>query len=296
VPALWVAPLRKKLAEAMYSDEYSETLLQSDDSDVKQMCRRTVLAVFAALLPVLAGPAQARDLLVFAAASLKDAADDIGKAYQAAGGGKVTYSFATTSSLAKQIEGGAPAAVFISADSKWMDYLAERNLIVGDSRRDLLSNRLVLIAPSDSPLAIKLAAGAPLAQALGDGKLALADPDGVPAGRYGKAALESLKLWSSVEPSVVRAQDVRAALAFVERGEASAGIVYATDALISKRVRIVDEFPQSSHPKIVYPIALVAGQDDGAARAFYDFLAGPKARGIFLDYGFSVIGTSAATN
>jgi len=118
----------------------------------------------------------------------------------------------------------------------------------------------------------------------------------VPAGRYGKAALDSLKLWSSVEPSVVRAKDVRATLAFVERGEAAAGVVYATDAMISKKVRIVAEFPESSHPKIVYPIALIAGQDDAAAHAFYDYLSGPKARGVFLDYGFSIIGASAATN
>src|SRR5215470_5060752 len=261
-----------------------------------QLSRRIALALIAGLLLTAAVPAHAKDLLVFAAASLKNAAEDIGKAYEATGAGKVTYSFAASSDLAKQIENGAPAAIFISADTKWMDYLAERKLIVGDSRRDLLGNRLVLIAPSDSPLTIKLAEGAPLAKSLGDGKLAMADPDSVPAGRYGKASLEALKLWSSVEPSVVRAKDVRATLVFVERGEAAAGIVYATDAMISKKVRIVDEFPESSHPKIVYPIALIAGQDDAAARAFYDYLNGPKARGVFLDYGFSIIGASAATN
>ena len=261
-----------------------------------QTSRRVLLALLACLVLALAGPAQARDLLVFAAASLKNAAEDIGKAYEASGAGKVTYSFAASSDLAKQIENGAPAGIYISADTKWMDYLAERKLIVADSRRDLLGNRLVLIAPADSSLAIKLAAGAPLAQALGDGKLAMADPDSVPAGRYGKAALESLALWSSVEPAVVRAKDVRATLAFVERGEAAAGVVYATDAMISKKVRIVDEFPESSHPKIVYPVALIAGQDDAAAHAFYDYLVGPKARGVFLDYGFSIIGAGAATN
>jgi len=256
--------------------------------------RRVFLALLAGLL--LTGPAQARDLLVFAAASLKNAAEDIGNAYEASGTGKVTYSFAASSDLAKQIENGAPAAIYISADTKWMDYLAQRKLIVPDSRRDLLGNRLVLIAPADSTLVLKLAPAAPLAQSLGDGKLAMADPDSVPAGRYGKAALEALNLWSSVEPAVVRAKDVRAALAFVQRGEAAAGIVYATDAMVAKNVRIVDEFPASSHPKIVYPVALIAGQDDAAARAFYDFLVGPKARGVFLDYGFSIIGASAATN
>jgi len=261
-----------------------------------QTSRRGFLTVLAGLVLAMAGPAQAKDLLVFAAASLKNAAEDIGKAYEASGAGKVTYSFAASSDLAKQIENGAPAAIYISADTKWMDYLAERKLIVADSRRDLLGNRLVLIAPADSPLALKLAAGAPLAQSLGDGKLAMADPDSVPAGRYGKAALEALNLWSSIEPAVVRTKDVRAVLAFVQRGEAAAGIVYTTDAMVAKNVRIVDEFPASSHPKIVYPITLVAGQDDAAARTFYDFLVGPKARGVFLDYGFSIIGAGAATN
>src|SRR5215468_8831971 len=251
-----------------------------------RISRRVFLTLFFGLALATAGHAQAKDLLVFAAASLKNAAEDIGKAYEASGGGKVTYSFAASSDLAKQIENGAPAAIFISADTKWMDYLADKKLIVGDSRRNLLGNRLVLIAPSDS----KLAEGAPLAQSLGDGKLAMADPDSVPAGRYGKASLDKLNLWSSVESSVVRAKDVRATLAFVERGEAAAGIVYATDAMVSKKVRIVDEFPESSHPKIVYPIALIAGKDDAAARAFYDYLNGPKARGVFLDYGFSIIG------
>src|SRR5262249_18919734 len=145
-------------------------------------------------------------------------------------------------------------------------------------------------------VSVRVAEGAPLAGSLGAGKLPMADPDSVPAGRYGKAALEALKLWSSVEPAVVRAKDVRATLAFVERGEAAAGIVYATDAIVSKKVRIVDEFPASSHPKIVYPIALITGQDDATARAFYDYLVGPKARGVFQDYGFSIIGASAATN
>lgn len=261
-----------------------------------QFSRRIALILLTGLLLTATAPVQAKDLLVFAAASLKNAAEDIAKAYEASGGGNVTYSFAASSDLAKQIENGAPAVLFISADTKWMDYLAERKLIVGDSRRDLLGNRLVLIAPSDSALTIKLAEGAPLAQSLGDGKLAMADPDSVPAGRYGKASLEALKMWSSVEPSVVRAKDVRATLAFVERGEAAAGIVYATDAMVSKKVRIVDEFPEASHPKIVYPIALIAGQDDAAAHAFYDYLNGDKARGVFLDYGFSIIGASAATN
>ena len=261
-----------------------------------RLSRRLAIVALAGVLLAIAAPARADDLLVFAAASTKDALQDIAKDYEAAGNGKVTYSFASSSDLAKQIENGAPAALFISADTKWMDYVADKKLIVGASRRDLLGNKLVLIAPKDSTLKVDLAPNAPLAQALGDGKLAMGDPDAVPAGRYGKAALDKLGIWSSVEPAVVRAKDVRATLALVERGEAAAGIVYATDAMVSKKVRIVGEFPADSHPKIVYPVALIAGHDDAAAKAFYAYLTGPKARDVFLDYGFSVAGTSAATN
>ncbi|MGH6960428.1 MAG: molybdate ABC transporter substrate-binding protein, partial [Dongiaceae bacterium] len=193
-------------------------------------------------------------------------------------------------------ENGAPAAIFISADQKWMDYLAERNLILPESRQDLLGNKLVLIAPADSTLTLDLLAKAPLAEALGDGKLAMGEPESVPAGRYGRAALETLGIWSAVEPKLARTKDVRAALALVERGEAAAGIVYSTDAAVSKKVRVVSEFPAESHPKIVYPVALIAGKDDAAAKAFYDFLGDAKAKAVFLDYGFTVTGTSAATN
>jgi molybdate transport system substrate-binding protein len=248
------------------------------------------------LTALTASHARADDLMVFAAASTKNAVEDIAKLYAGGGTGNIIYSFAASSDLAKQIENGAPAAIFISADAKWMDYLAERKLIVADSRRDLLGNRLVLVAPSDSNLAVDLMANTPLADKLGDGKLAMGEPDSVPAGRYGKAALDALGVWAEVEPKVVRTKDVRAALALVERGEAAAGIVYATDAALSKKVKVVAEFPAESHPKIVYPIALVAGRSDAAARAFYDFLNGPQARTVFLEYGFTVNGTSAATN
>jgi molybdate transport system substrate-binding protein len=261
-----------------------------------RLSRRLALAALAGLVFIIATPVQAEDLLVFAAASTKNAAEDIAKLYAADGKGNVTFSFASSSDLAKQIENGAPATIFISADTKWMDYLAERNLIVADSRRDLLGNKLVLVAPNDSNLAVDLAANTPLADKLGDGKLAMGEPESVPAGRYGKAALEALGVWAQVEPKVARTKDVRAALALVERGEAAAGIVYATDAAISKKVKVVAEFPAETHPKIVYPTALVAGKDDEAARAFYDFLNGPQARTVFLEYGFTVTGTSAATN
>ena len=256
---------------------------------------KLLLAVVASIA-VASSRASADDLIVFAAASTKNAAEDVAKLYAAGGKGPVTYSFAASSDLAKQIENGAPAAIFISADTIWMDYLAERNLVVSDSRHDLLGNKLVLIAPSDSNLTVDMVANAPLADALGDGKLAMGEPEGVPAGRYGKAALEALGIWAQVEPKVARTKDVRAALALVERGEAAAGIVYSTDAAISKKVKVVAEFPPDTHPKIVYPVALIAGKDDAAARAFYVFLNSPQARTVFLEYGFTVAGTSAATN
>ncbi len=261
-----------------------------------QSTKRALHLLVAGLLLLIAGAARADDLLVFAAASTKNAAEDVAAIYATEGKGKVAYSFASSADLAKQIENGAPAAIFISADQKWMDYLAERNLIVADSRHDLLGNKLVLIAPADSQLTLQLAKDAPLADALGDGKLAMGEPESVPAGRYGKAALESLGIWPAVEPKVARTKDVRAALALVERGEAAAGIVYSTDAAISRKVKLIAEFPPESHPKIVYPAALIAGKDDAAAKAFYEFLGGPKAKAVFLDYGFTVAGTSAATN
>jgi molybdate transport system substrate-binding protein len=256
---------------------------------------KLLLAAIASMA-VASSQASGDDLFVFAAASTKNAVEDIAELYAAEGKGVVTYSFAASSDLAKQIENGAPAAIFISADTRWMDYLADRNLIVTGSRHDLLGNRLVLIAPIDSDLSVSLAANAPLANRLGDGKLAMGDPDSVPAGRYGKAALEALGIWAQVEPKVARTKDVRAALALVERGEAAAGIVYSTDAAISRKVKVVGEFPAESHPKIVYSMAIVAGHDDAAARTFYDFLKGPQARTVFLEYGFTVAGTSAATH
>ncbi len=266
---------------------------------MKTCLTRTMTSLLGGLFAValIAAPATAEDLTIFAAASLKNAAEDIGKAYEAAGNGKVVYSFASSSDLAKQIENGAPAAIFISADKKWMDYVQEKNLIVPDSRRDLLGNVLTLIAPKDSSLSADFKAGnVDLASLIGDSKLAMGDPDSVPAGRYGKAALEKLGLWTSVEPKVARTKDVRAALALVERGEAAAGVVYRTDALVSDKVKIAGEFPQDSHPPIVYPIAIVAEHNDDAAKAFYTYLTGDEARAVFEKYGFSILGPGAATN
>ena len=233
---------------------------------------------------------------MFAAASTKDAIDEIGKRFAAEGHGDVLVSFASSSDLARQIENGAPADLYIAADMRWMDYLAERELIVAGSRFDLLGNSLVLVAPQDSDWTIDLAAGAPLAERLGDSRLAMGDPDHVPAGRYGRAALESLNVWKEVESKLARAKDVRAALALVERGEAAAGIVYATDAAASDAVRIVDVFPAASHPEIVYPVAIVAGRDDPNVRALYAFLGGAEAGAVFERHGFTVRRAGAPSN
>jgi molybdate transport system substrate-binding protein len=254
----------------------------------------TLAAVAASL--TLATTARADDLLVFAAASTKNAVDDIIAAYVAQDGDKVEASYASSSDLAKQIENGAPAGVYISADTKWADYLAERNLIAADGRVDLLGNSIVLVVPKGDSMDVDLAKPDSLAAALGGEWLAMGDPDHVPAGRYGKAALESLGIWTSVEDHLARAKDVRAALALVERGEAAAGIVYATDAAISDEVDVVATFPASSHPEIVYPVMLVAGQDSEAARKFYAFLAGPEARQVFVRYGFTINPAAAPGN
>jgi molybdate transport system substrate-binding protein len=255
--------------------------------------RRWFAFLLSAVLLLAAPLAQAADIIVFAAASTKETVDKIAADFDKMGKGHVVASYASSGDLAKQIQNGAPAAIFLSADKKWMDFLASRNLIVPDSRRDLLGNDLVLVAPVDSKTPTSTDN---LAAALGGGKLAIGDPDSVPAGNYARAALKSLNQWQALTPDLVQAKDVRAALAFVERGEAAAGIVYATDALVTKKVRIVGAFPASSHPPIVYPVALVAGKDDADARAFYQFLFGPEARTVFLAAGFTVKGGGAASN
>ncbi len=233
-------------------------------------------------------PAQAAEgrTLVFAAASLTDALSTIAKNYEAGTGRKVVVSFAGSSVLARQIEAGSPADMFISADEAWMDELAKRDLVKPDSRSDLLSNRLVLIAPVSSIATLKVAQGFPLLQALDGGRLALADPEAVPAGRYARAALTSLGVWPSVKDHLAQAQNVRVALAYVARGEAPFGVVYETDAISEKRVRVVDAFPAASHPPIVYPVALTNRAGEGA-RNFLAYLESEKARAVFARLGFS---------
>jgi molybdate transport system substrate-binding protein len=249
---------------------------------------KAVLAAVLLWCAPVARAASPEGVLIFAAASLTDALTEVADAYATAGKPKPVLSFAASAALAKQIENGAPAVMFISADEQWMDYLAERKLIAADTRASFLGNTLVLIAPADRPLNVTIAPSFPLAQALGIGKLSLADPESVPAGRYAKAALESLGVWGSVEANVVRGDNVRNALAFVERGEAAAGIVYGTDAVLTKKVVVAGVFPADSHPPISYPLAVTAAHDTPAARAFKDFLLGEDAKAVYRKYGFAV--------
>jgi molybdate transport system substrate-binding protein len=242
----------------------------------------------AMLTSALASLAAAADITVFAAASLKEALDEQAKTFEAASGDKVVISYGGSNTLAKQIEGSAPADLFISADLDWMDYVDQRKLLMGGTRVNLLRNTLVLIAPASSTSALKIGPNFGLASALGQEKLAMANPDSVPAGKYGKAALEALGVWGSVEKQVARAENVRAALALVSRGEAPFGIVYATDAFSDKGVRIVDTFPANTHPPIVYPAAVLASSKSSAAKPLLDYLKSVGARRVWEKYGFGL--------
>ncbi len=226
---------------------------------------------------------------VFAAASLKESAEKVAAAWKAAGGADVIFSFAGSSALARQIEAGAPADVFISADLKWMDHLAKAGRIQTETRIDLLGNRIVLVAPKGSTATIAIAPGFPLATLLGDERLAMANVDAVPAGTYGKAALTNLGVWESVKDKVAQAENVRAALLLVSRGEAPLGIVYETDARVDASVTILDRFPETSHPAIIYPAALTTDGKNPHAADFLAYLQGADAHAIFTAAGFTVL-------
>jgi len=239
-----------------------------------------------AAAPGNASAADGSTVLVFGAASLTNVLDELTQAFTAKTHIPAKSSFAASSVLAKQIEAGAPADVFFSADLEWVDYLDQRKLLKAGSRHDVVGNRLVLIAPADSTVSLKIRPGVDFTPALGEGKLATGDPDSVPAGKYAKAALQKLGAWDKVSGRMVSAENVRAALAFVARGEAPLGIVYRTDALAEKKVRIIDEFPSDAHPPITYPIALTTHAGP-AAQQFVDFVRSPAARPIFTRYGFT---------
>lgn len=250
---------------------------------------RRLLHAVLGLAALLALPAAAREkpVIVFAAASMTTAMEDLGRAYAAKTGTAPKFSFAASSALARQIEQGAEAAIFVSADEPWMDYLAERKLILPGTRKPVLANRLVLIAPADRPRTVTLAAGTDLAVLLGEGRLVTGDPAHVPVGRYAEAALRKLGMWAGVEPKLARTENVRAALTLVERGEAPFGIVYATDAAVTPKVMVAGTFPADSHPPITYPFAIVAKQDSPAARALFAYLLGPEAAAVYRKYGFA---------
>mgnify|MGYP003670741169 CR=1 FL=1 len=254
--------------------------------------RKNIIAVLAVFLFAVA-PARAGEggALVFAAASLTDVLTKIGADYEATTGKHVTFSFAGSSVLARQIEAGSPADMFISADEAWMDHLAVRDLITADTRTDLLGNRLVLIAPAASTATLTIAEGFPLAAALNGGRLAIADPQAVPAGKYARTALTSLGVWNGVVDHLAQAENVRIALAYVARGETPFGIVYETDAKSQPKVRIVDVFPAATHPPVIYPAALLKTAGPEAA-GFFAYLKSDAATAVFAAAGFTPLAQS----
>jgi molybdate transport system substrate-binding protein len=253
--------------------------------------RLTALFALFFTIAIAAQPVIAQDqITVFAAASLKNALDDTNAAFTKATGTRVVASYAASSALAKQIEQGAPADVFISADLQWMDYLAGRGLIKAGTRVNLLGNRLVLIAAADSRLGnLTIGQGFDIARLAGDGRIAIADVKAVPAGRYAKAALEKLGAWAAAEPKLAQAENVRATLAFVARGEAPVGIVYETDAKIEPKVKIIGAFPDGSYPPVTYPVAATADTKSQGAQQYMNFLRTPAAKAVFEKYGFSFL-------
>ena len=266
-------------------------LKSSTSRCLKANALRLSAALFLLVLSTFgnAPEAQSGKVLVFAAASLKTALDEINAQWQGRTGKRAVVSYAASSALAKQIEQGAPADIFISADLDWMEYLAERKLIRPETRSDLLSNRLVLIAPKGTNLQVDIKPGFPLASLLGQGHLALANTDAVPAGKYSKAALEMLGVWELVKGRIAQAENVRAALLLVSRGEAPLGIVYESDAVSDPSVVTVGILPDATHPRIIYPIAQTSGSTSPDAGGFLDELKSPQARTIFEKQGFTML-------
>ena len=256
------------------------------------LARRSVLAAFTVAITALvvqAHGAEEKSITVFAAASMKNALDEVDTLFTNRSGIKVVASYAASSALMKQIEQGASADVFLSADTEWMDYGAKRNLIKNDTRENLLGNRLVLTAPKDSKIdEVSIAPGFDLAALVGNGRIATGDVRAVPAGLYAKAALEKLGVWSSVELKLTMSENVRAALVLVSRGGAPLGIVYETDAKIDPGVKIVGVFPEDSHPPIIYPVAMTKDAKLEAAK-YLAFLTTPEAKAVFERYGFRVL-------
>lgn len=242
----------------------------------------------AALLAAFSSSAMAADMTVFAAASLTNALQDISAQYKKEKQVDVVASYASSSTLARQIEQGAPADLFISADQQWMDYAIDKQQMVANTRYTLLGNELVLIAPKDSKIdKVEIDKKTDWKKLLDGGRLAVGDPDHVPAGIYAKESLENLGAWSTLAPEMARANNVRSAMALVERAEAPLGIVYGSDAIASDKVKVVGVFPEASHKPVEYPMAIVKGHENPAVTAFYDYLKSPAAAVIFEKYGFT---------
>jgi molybdate transport system substrate-binding protein len=260
-------------------------------SALKSSTRRFVIVALFAALVSAPQPATAQDTLtVFAAASMRNALDDVNAAFTKKAGVKVTASYAASSALAKQIAQGAPADAYISANVKWMSFLSGKKLVATGTRVDLLGNSLVLIAPKDSRLdTVKIEKGFDIAKLAGKDRIAVANTKAVPAGLYAKTALTSLGAWQTAEPKLAQAENVRATLAYVARGETPLGIVYSTDAKIEPRVKIIGTFPAGSHPAITYPVAGLAASKNTHVKAYLDFLQTQAAKTIFEKYGFSFL-------
>ncbi|MBL8516273.1 MAG: molybdate ABC transporter substrate-binding protein [Betaproteobacteria bacterium] len=249
--------------------------------------RQPFATLLCGLAVLFTASTRADTVTVFAAASLKESLEAAAGQFEAASGHKIVISFAASSALARQIEAGAPADLFISADLDWAEYLEKKQLFSPGTRINLLKNGLVLIAPVASTATLKLAPGINFAPIIGERRIAMANPEVVPAGRYGKAALQALGAWESIKGKVAGAENVRAALALVSRGEAPLGIVYRTDALADKGVRIVDTFPANTHPPIVYPAAVMAGSKTPAAKAFLAHLSARETQAVWQRFGFT---------
>jgi molybdate transport system substrate-binding protein len=266
------------------------------------MIRRHVMGLAAAFLVGLApaigmAQAQPRELVIFAAASLKNALDETAAAWaRETGKPAPKISYAASNALARQLEQGAPADLFLSADLDWMDYAAGKGLIRPETRVTLLGNRIALIAPVDSTATVTLAQGADLSAALGQGRLAMGNIDSVPAGKYGKAALEKLGLWDKVKDKVAQADNVRAALLLVSRAEAPLGIVYTTDAAADPKVKVLATFPEDSHPPILYPVALTKDSANPDAQGFLTYLRGAGPKAAFEKQGFTVLNRAATAS
>ncbi len=253
-------------------------------------------AIGAAILPA-AAQAKSKELVIFAAASLKNALDEAVSGWVKQGRKRAPkISYAASNALARQIEQGAPADIFISADLDWMDYAASKGLIRPETRISLLANRIALVTVRDSTAKVELKPGVDLAAALGSGRLAMGNVDSVPAGKYGKAALEKLGSWDKVKDKVAQADNVRAALLLVSRGEAPLGIVYTTDAAADPQVRVVATFPEDSHPPIIYPVAVTRDSGNPDAEGFMAYLRGPAAKAAFEKQGFAVLNKPASSS